>query len=211
MTRAGLDRRLLGSPVVQTLGLVVAVFAVQTVLGALGRAGLFALSGPVLADRPWTLATSVYAHATPGHLLANALGIALLGPLVARRTTTPRFHAFFLATGALSGATQVAVSGLLGPSPAVLGASGAVFGLAGYMLSGNTVTGRLLDRLTLSRRAQAVLLVAVVATVTLVTGGSPSRVALVAHATGLLVGLVAGRVRLLDSRPARGAVDAQSG
>ena len=91
-------RALRRSPTVVTLALVLAVFAGQQVAGLLGWRGLFALSNPLLA-RPWTLVTSVYAHASVSHLVANALALALGGLLVERLTTRARFHAFFVTVG----------------------------------------------------------------------------------------------------------------
>jgi membrane associated rhomboid family serine protease len=189
------------SPVVETLAVLLAVFALQLGLAVLGQAGALAASAATLAAEPWTLVTSVYAHAGPGHLVANALALAVVGPLVARRTTRPRFHAFFLATGVVAVLAELSVGGLLGEPPVVLGASGAVFALVGYMLSGNVLASAVLDWVGLSRRAQLAVLAVVVVGLTLVTGSS--RAALVAHATGLAVGLVCGRLGVLDSR--RGA------
>lgn len=186
------------SPVVETLGLVGAVFVLQQLLALAGAAaiGLVALDASVGA-RPWTLVTSVYAHSGVEHLLGNAVGIALFGLLIARRTTRRRFHAFFLGTGALAGLAEVWLGGLVGPSPAVLGASGAVFALMGYLLAGNAVSAWLLDRIGLPVRLQVGLAVVIAVGLTLATA-SP-RSALIGHATGLLVGLVAGRLGVLDA------------
>ncbi|RLM67391.1 rhomboid family intramembrane serine protease [Halorubrum sp. Atlit-8R] len=181
----------------ETLGITLLVGAAQALLSLVGLFGLFALSTP-LSVAPWTLVTSVYAHGSVGHLVANAVALLLVGPLVERRTTRPRFHAFVVATGALAGAAQVTLGGLLGPPSAVLGISGAVFALGGYLLAGNVVSATLFDRLRLSPRAQFLLfgLVAVSLTATTAAPG----VALVAHATGAFCGLAAGRVGLLDAR-----------
>ena len=180
----------------ETLGIVLLVGAAQAFLSVVGLFGLLALSTPV-SVAPWTLVTSVYAHGSVGHLLANALGLLLVGPLVERRTTRARFHAFVVVTGALAGVAQVTVGSLLGPPSAVLGISGAVFALGGYLLAGNVVSATLFDRLRLSPRVQLVLfgLVAVSLTATTAAPG----VALIAHATGAFCGLVAGRAGLLDA------------
>jgi hypothetical protein len=114
-----------------------------------------------------------------------------------RRTSRLRFHAFFLTVGALAGITQVVATGLLGPGTAVLGASGAVFGLIGYLLAGNVVASTLLDRVKLPPRAQFALFALAALVVTIATG-RPG-VALVAHFTGLFLGLLAGAVGLLDT------------
>jgi membrane associated rhomboid family serine protease len=181
----------------ETLGIVLLVGAAQALLSLVGLFGLLALSTPV-SVAPWTLVTSVYAHGSVGHLVANALALLLVGPLVERRTTRPRFHAFVVTTGALAGVAQVTLGSLLGPPSAVLGISGAVFALGGYLLAGNVVSATLFDRLRVSSRVQLVLfgLLAVVLTAATAAPG----VALVAHGTGAFCGLVAGRVRLLDAR-----------
>ncbi|WP_435075006.1 rhomboid family intramembrane serine protease [Halorubrum sp. HHNYT27] len=177
---------------------IAALFGIaQGALRFVDLAGVFALATP-LSVAPWTVVTSVYAHGSVGHLLANGLALLLVGPLIERRTTRLRFHAFVVATGALAGIAQVTLGGLIGPPSAVLGLSGAVFALGGYLLAGNIVTATLFDRLRLPPRAQFALfgLVAVVLTATTAAPG----VALIAHAVGAFCGLLAGRIGLLDAR-----------
>jgi membrane associated rhomboid family serine protease len=196
-----------GRPTLQTLAVVGVVFLVQQVTGLLGplQYALFVLD-PTVFVRPWSAVTHVYAHANVGHLLANTVALALAGPLVAWRTSTVRFHAFFVVTGVLAGLGEVFLGVLFGPPSGVVGASGAIFALFGYLLTGNAVAAGLLDRLALSRRTQLALFAVVAVLVTLATA-SP-RTALIGHAVGLGTGLVAGRLRLLDLRgrqqPSRG-------
>ena len=173
------------------------VFAAQQVVAMISRPlmlGLFVLAPPVEV-RPWTLLVSVYAHDGLGHLVSNAVVLALVGFAVERVTTRWRFHAFFATVGMAAGVAQVVVSGLVGPGTPVLGASGAVFGLLGYLLTGNPVTDAVLGWLPLSGRARVALLLVLAFGVTLLTA-APG-VALVAHFTGFVSGLLAGRVRLL--------------
>jgi len=187
------------SPTFETLVVFVAVFAVQQVVGFVSQAlaaGLFVLAPPI-SVRPWTLLSSVYAHSGVGHLISNAVVLVLVGFAVERVTTRWRFHAFFAGVGMLAGVAQVAVTGILGPGTPVLGASGAVFGLAGYLLAGNAVTDAVLGRLPLGGRAKVVVLLAVAVAATLATA-APG-VALVAHFTGFVLGAVAGRAKLLDA------------
>ncbi|MEF8841421.1 MAG: rhomboid family intramembrane serine protease [Haloarculaceae archaeon] len=183
------------SATVQTLLALLCVFLVQTVGGLVGLGSAwFALALPLEA-RPWTVLLATYAHAGPFHLVANALGLLLIGPLVERGSSRARFHAFFAGSGAFAGLADVLVSGLTGPSPAVLGASGAVFALLGYALVDNRVVGRVFDRVEVDRSLALGLFVVVAAVLTVATA-APG-LALVAHFTGLLVGLLAGRRRLL--------------
>lgn len=185
------------SPTVELLIAFTFVFLLQRLLPGDGL-GLFALALP-LGTAPWTVVTSVYAHASVSHLVSNAAALALVGFVLERFTTRVRFHAFVLATGALAGITEVVVGGLLGGSAAVVGASGGVLALYGYVLGGNRLTGGLLDRVSLSRRAKVVLVAAVALLATLATAGSG--VALVAHATGFVIGLLSGRFGVLNPRP----------
>lgn len=182
------------SPTLETLVLVGVVFFLQRTAALVGLAvPLFVLT-PAFPVAPWTVVTSVYAHAGLAHLLSNAVTLALVGLLVEQTTTRLRFHAFFVATGALSGLAQVTLT-----SGGVLGASGAVFALIGYLLTANPVSAALFDRVRLSRRVQIGVFAVLAAVVTLATG-APG-VALVAHFTGFALGLLAGRVRLLDPGP----------
>ncbi|WP_458185313.1 rhomboid family intramembrane serine protease [Haladaptatus sp. NG-WS-4] len=190
--------RLPRSPTVQTLVVFFVVFALQSLVrfvSPIAALGLFALAPPV-AVRPWTLPVSVYAHANLAHLVSNAIALLFAGLLVERVTTTLRFHAYFLTVGMVAGLTQVWVSGLFSPTvPAVLGASGAVFGLFGYLLAGNPVADAVLGRLRLSRRAQLVVVLGLAFLATLTTA-APG-VALIAHFTGFVLGLIAGRLHIL--------------
>ena len=187
------------SPTVDTLAVFVVVFALQTATALVGFSSalsLFVLQPPV-TDAPGTVLTSVYAHGSLGHLLSNSIALVLAGLVVERRTTWLRFHLFFLVVGALAGVSQVVLTGLFGTPTGVLGASGAVFGLFGYLLAGNRVTATVFSRIRLSPRAQLVVFVLAAAVVTAATG-QPG-VALVAHFVGLLLGLLAGATRLLDA------------
>lgn len=183
------------SPTVETLAAFLVVFVVQALVGFAGSALVpFALAAPIAA-RPWTLVTSVYAHAGLGHLAANALALVVFGFAVERATTRARFHAFFVTTGALAGVSQVVVSGLVGQSTAVLGASGAVMALFGYVVTGNRLSRGLLARFDPGPEVRWGVYLVLAVGVVLATAGPG--VALVAHGTGFLLGLVSGRLGLL--------------
>jgi membrane associated rhomboid family serine protease len=198
------------SPTAEISALCVATFAIQglvgLVLGTTGVLALFALSHP-LTVAPWTFVTSVYAHASIGHLLGNLLVLLLVGLPLERLTSRRRFHLFFLCTGAAAAAFQLGMTSLLGVvpllgvdgSPAVLGASGAIFALLGYFITGNRVTDGLFGRLSVPPWLQVGLLTAFALLVAFGTAGSPN-VAIWGHFFGLFLGLLAGRVNLLRVR-----------
>lgn len=181
-------------PTLTTLFALCVVFVVQSISGLVGLgADAFALALP-LGHRSWTIVTSVYAHGGIAHLLANAIALVVVGPLVGRVTTPIRFHAFFLGTGATAGIAQVLLLAPFG-GVAVLGASGAIFALFGYLLIGNRASDRIVSWLPLGSRGQLALFVGLAALVTLATA-APG-VALVSHFVGFCLGAVAGRLGLL--------------
>ncbi|MEZ3114741.1 rhomboid family intramembrane serine protease [Halobaculum sp. MBLA0147] len=186
------------SPTVETVAVVVAVFLLQVPLTALGLLGLFVLD-PAFVVKPWTLLTATYAHAGPGHLVGNLVPLLLFGFAVERVTTRWRYHAFFVVTGALAGLAEVVLGGLVSLSATgVLGASGAVFALMGYAVTGNDAAGwalEALDSVTDSEWAVTTVLVALAVVVAVALSGPGS--ALIAHLVGFLLGLGAGRLRLL--------------
>lgn len=188
---------LVGNPVVETLVAMLVVSVLAWGASLVGLLGLFALGPPVWLP-PWALLTSVYAHVGPAHLLSNAVVVAVAGTLVSASTTRFRFHAFFVATGALAGVAHVWASGLLGTRTSVLGASGAAFALVGYVLAANPASEALFETLRLPPRA--VIAVVALAALALTLSFSAPGSALVAHFAGAAMGLVAGRLGVLRAR-----------
>ncbi|WP_247002501.1 rhomboid family intramembrane serine protease [Halosolutus gelatinilyticus] len=195
------------SPIRDLLVIFLVVYVLQwiTALFGLGvMTGLFVLSPPIDA-RPWTVVTSVYAHGGFGHLLSNSVALVLFGWPIARATTRLRFHAYFLATGAVAGVSQIVVTGLLAmvpflsiaPTPGVLGASGAVFALLGYLLASNRLSDSFASVIDVPWWVSIGVFLVLATIVTLAT--ARPRVALVAHFTGFFAGLIAGRAGVLES------------
>ncbi|PSP27918.1 rhomboid family intramembrane serine protease [Halobacteriales archaeon QH_2_65_14] len=195
-----------GLPIVELLVVFLVVYLLQFVTAFADLVGhLFVLTPPI-DDEPWTIVTSVYAHANPGHLISNAVALVLVGLPVALSTTRLRFHAFFLTAGAIAGVSQIVFSDALSVVPilsysatvGVLGASGGVFALLGYLLASNRLSTKLATAIAIPAWIGFALFIVIAAVVTVVTA-SP-RAALIAHFVGLLVGLVAGYFNLLDPR-----------
>ncbi len=191
-------------PVFELLFLFAVVYVLQLITAFADLVHeLFVLQPPIL-DNPWTVVTSVFAHAGVDHLLSNAVGLLILGIPIAMYTTRVRFHVFFLSAGALAGISQIVLSDLITlvpvigftASPGVLGASGGVFALLGYLLTGNRLSHWLKRVASVPRWVVYLLFVVLAGSLTLVTA-SPGA-ALIAHFVGLLFGLVAGHFRLLD-------------
>jgi membrane associated rhomboid family serine protease len=91
----------------------------------------------------WTLATSIFVHASFAHLFFNMISLFFLGMLVEKIIGRKRFLWFFLIAGIFAGLFFALLSGFFGygigekifGSPLVpgVGASGAIFGLVGIL------------------------------------------------------------------------------
>lgn len=178
------------------------VYHLALVVGLGLVAGLFVLSPPV-TDNLLSVVTSVYAHQGLGHLLSNSIALVVFGWPVARATTRVRFHAFFLLTGAIAGLSQIVLTNAAAAAPilgvpgtgGVIGASGGVFALLGYLIASNRLSAGLASFVEVPRWLTAVVFVGLAAAVTLATAGPG--IALLAHFTGFLVGMLAGSARIL--------------
>jgi membrane associated rhomboid family serine protease len=184
--------RLTHSPTVTLLTVFGIIYFVQEVTAIFGTGFAFALFLP-LATQPWTLITNIYAHGSLFHLASNAFALALVGFPIERRTSSTRFHTFFLLTGVGASIAQVVVADLFGVSIGVIGASGAIFALFGYVLTSNDLANTILQRVSPRIRAVSVLVLAAIITLSTATPG----VALIAHFTGIVIGAVGGRARVL--------------
>ncbi len=104
---------------------IVVYFLQQTVPGFTDSLLFIARPGAILA-RPWTIITYMFLHAGIGHLFFNMLSLYFFGSRVEERLGPQRFFALYF----LSGISGALLSFLFSPGGAILGASGAVFGVS---------------------------------------------------------------------------------
>ncbi len=156
------------------------------------------VSGLTLPGQPWRLLTSVFVHAGFMHVLLNGFSLWLLGVLVEARVGARRFLAVYLAAGAggsLATLWYHRVEGVIS-----VGASGAIFGLYGFLLVLLLSKKMVLDKS--DRRAMLGLVVYLVLSNLL--SGLSEGVDNMAHVGGLLMGmLVAGPLALWRLPPVR--------
>jgi membrane associated rhomboid family serine protease len=133
----GTDRPLRRTPSV-TYALVLAnlaAFVAVAILDRLDPAGAaralsaLLLDGPHLAERWWTPASSMFLHASAGHLFGNMLVLFVFGPNLEDRLGRWWFLLFYLAGGLAAAGLHVAFD----DTPA-LGASGAIAAITGAYL-----------------------------------------------------------------------------
>lgn len=104
----------------------VAMFLVSAIQPFVFR--LFLLVPLLVPLRPWTLVTYMFLHAGLLHLLFNMLALYFFGPRLEARLGGRQFLWLFFLSGLMG-----AVLSLITPTAAIVGASGAVFGvLLGY-------------------------------------------------------------------------------
>ena len=117
-----------GVPVVTytLIGLNIIVFGLDFVTGGSLYPWL-AYRGDFTATQPWRMLTSAFMHASVLHLLFNMFSLFIFGPIIEHAIGRVRFAALYL-LAAFGGSVAVL---LLAPSSAVVGASGAIFGLLG--------------------------------------------------------------------------------
>jgi membrane associated rhomboid family serine protease len=78
-----------------------------------------------LLARPWTIVTYMFLHAGLTHLLFNMIALYFFGPRVEQRIGSERFIALYMISGISGGL----LSFVFAPAAAIVGASGAIFGV----------------------------------------------------------------------------------
>lgn len=112
------------------LGVIVAVYLGQLLSGGY-LTQLLMYWPPLTTLEPWRMLTTMFVHSGSSvfHILFNGYSLFILGTLVERLIGPGRFVTLFLLSG-LGGSVLVL---LLAPASAVVGASGAIFGLFGAL------------------------------------------------------------------------------
>jgi rhomboid family protein len=113
--------------------IMVATAAVQlllwTVLTSPRFLGLLTLDPASALTRPWTVVTYLFVHVGPLHLLTNMFGLYVFGTAVEDRMGPRAFLAYYLYCG-IGAALFAALLSLATPLHPIVGASGAVLGVA---------------------------------------------------------------------------------
>jgi membrane associated rhomboid family serine protease len=84
-----------------------------------------ALIAAYIAVRPWTIVTYMFMHASITHILFNMLGLFFFGPRVEAQLGSGKFLGLYFVSGFMG----AAFSFLFTPYTAIVGASGAIFGV----------------------------------------------------------------------------------
>lgn len=114
--------------------LCIGVYCVQVAMNSFITApkssiSYFALHADHVWDRPYTIVLSVFSHGSLLHLLHNMFALTLFGYIVEKMTGEAHFLRTFLVTGIGAGL----ISLYFYPHSHLLGASGAISGLVGFI------------------------------------------------------------------------------
>lgn len=195
------SRRFLATPLLLDLNLLVFGLMVFSGVSASEPTGRELVrwgsnvSGLTLHGEPWRLFTCLFVHAGLSHLLLNMFSLWLLGLLVEDRVGPLRIALVYLASGVGGG-----LASLWWHSNGInsVGASGAIFGLYGFLLALLVSKKLVLEKS--DRRAMLGLVLYLVFSNLL--SGLTGNIDNAAHLGGLLTGLlVAGPLALLGMKP----------
>lgn len=142
---------------------------------------------PVTESQPWRMVTSMFVH-SPGsflHILLNMFSLYVIGPPLEAALGRWRFFVLYMLSGA---GGSVAVL-LLAPTTAVLGASGAIFGILGAFF--------IIQRSMGGRNIQLILVIGI----NLVIGFIIPNIAWQAHVGGMVVGGIVAYAALKTRSP----------
>lgn len=182
-----------GTPVVTyaIIGACVLVFLLQEVLGDRFTVR-FAFAPVVARSEPWRFLTSAFLHSTSflPHILFNMVVLYQVGPYLERAFGRLRYAVLYLVCGVGGSVGYLVLADPLDPSSwssAVVGASGAVFGLFGALL------------MVQRRLRQDLGGIYAVVGINLLLGFVIGGIAWQAHVGGLVTGLALGAVLTLPT------------
>ncbi|MEY2900559.1 MAG: hypothetical protein RL247_725 [Actinomycetota bacterium] len=178
-----------GTSAVKVAGRPQATYALLAVIGTVFVAQvvtrgfiteLFLYWPPLTAREPWRMITTMFVHSGSSvfHILFNGYSLFVLGTLVERLVGPGRFVTLFLLSG-FGGSVAVL---WLSPATAVVGASGAIFGLFGALF--------VIQRSFGGANAQLLIVLGL----NLVMGFIVPGISWQAHIGGLIVGAVVGNI-----------------
>ncbi len=149
---------------------------------------------PFTYAEPWRMITALFVHSqnSPFHILFNMYSLFVFGPILERQLGRLRFLALYLISG-FGGSVAVL---LISPQSAVVGASGAIFGLLGAYF--------VIQRRLGGNNVQLVIVIGL----NLVIGFVIPGIAWVAHVGGLIAGAAVALVYLRTRRAEQKALQA---
>jgi len=159
------------------IGICVVLFVLQNIFPFV--TDNFKLTSSLILQQPWTLITSMFLHGSLIHLLYNMLALAIFGLILENEIGSKKFLLVYLAAGIFAGLASIPFYN------AVLGASGAIFGIIGTL----TILKPKMQVFALGVPMPMFLAAIIWAALDLFGIFIPSDTANIAHLSGILVGI----------------------
>jgi len=161
---------------------ILIVFSLQNILPDL--TDLFALDSSKIIQQPWSFVTYMFLHANASHILSNLFALVVFGFILEKIAGSKNFLLVFFATGIFSGIASIFFY------PSVIGASGAIFGVMGFLA---VIRPKMV---VLALGIPLPMLAAIILYAVLDLGGAfyPSSTANIGHLAGLAAGIAYGFV-----------------
>ncbi|MBS3168368.1 rhomboid family intramembrane serine protease [Candidatus Woesearchaeota archaeon] len=145
---------------------------------------LFKLTSSLVLQQPYTIITSMFLHGSLVHLLFNMVSLAIFGLILENEIGSKRFLYLYFSAGIFASISSIPFY------PAVLGASGAIFGIIGSLALLKPKMTIWVYGLPMPMFVAAILY----AIIDLLGVFAPSNVANIAHLAGILVGVLFGLI-----------------
>lgn len=170
------------------------VFAACTFTGnRLYEAGMLDVQGVLGQKEYGRLLWSMFLHAGTGHIFNNMLILFFLGAMIEKEIGHIRFSLLYFLSGISGSLLSLYVKLRTWDMTGSVGASGAIFGLDGVLLSLVLFRGRKMENVTPARVLLMILL-------SLYSGYTSGNIDNAAHVGGLLAGFAAGSVMCIVER-----------
>lgn len=183
-------KRLKQIPLVSGLLVIinVAVFLACTFTGdLLYSAGMLNVWGVFVQKEYGRILWAMFLHGGTGHIFNNMLILFFLGAMIEKEVGHIRFSVFYFLSGVAGNLLSLCVKALTGDMSGSVGASGAIFGLDGVLLSMVLFYDRKPENATPARVLLMILL-------SLYSGYTSGNIDNAAHLGGLFAGFAAGGV-----------------
>lgn len=161
--------------------------------GALYDVGMLNIQGVLVQKEYGRILWAIFLHGGVSHIFNNMLILFFLGAMIEKEIGRFWFFLIYFLSGIGGNLLSLYVKLLTGSNVGSLGASGAIFGLDGLLLSMVLFSGRQMENVTPVRVLLMILL-------SLYSGYTGENIDNAAHIGGLLIGFAAGSVMCIVQR-----------
>ena len=161
--------------------------------GQLYRAGILDIQGVLIQKEYGRIVWAMFLHGNAGHIFNNMLILFFLGAMIEKETGHVWLVLLYFLSGIGGNLLSLCVKALTGDMLGSIGASGAVFGLDGVLLSLVLFSGKKMESVTPVRVLLMILL-------SLYSGYSGGNIDNAAHIGGLLTGFGTGSIMCFARR-----------